>query len=336
MKKAILIFSILLSAVLVWYLYEDNSPEPTEKVEELSKLEKELNFYREYAALTGHNTKYAWRLFDAGKERLKNGDYYGAEAYFKEYETIKISQWWLSDSTHPYLTNLYNKYLYEIGMKYAWIYEKTGRIEEALNIYLENGMPIKAAKIYRNTGRVEEELEVYLENDMPMYAVKIYEKTDRIEKALNLLLNKKDSYLKGLDCGTCSLSYQSSTNKKLIEFCFKLQKFDTAFTVYMDNINFIHGISDDSLNTIINAKLSKYSYVQRDSILNAAYKSIEVRKKEEDRYSTQFEIFDKEIYNSINTGNVEKVKNKAQAKQYAWNDFKRTRLYQLLAERPDK
>jgi len=284
MKKEILIFSILLSAVLVWYLYEDNSPEPTEKVEELSELEKELNFYREYAALTGHNTKYAWRLFDAGKERLKNGDYYGAEAYFKEYETIKISQWWLSDSTHPYLTNLYNKYLYEIGMKYAWIYEKTGRINEALNY----------------------------------------------------LLDYRDSYLEGLDCGTCSMSFSVSSNKKLIEFCFKLQKFDTAFTVYMDNFNFIHGISDDSLNTIINAKLSKYSYVQRDSILNAAYKSIEVRKKEEDRYSTQFEIFDKEIYNSINTGNVEKVKNKAQAKQSAWDDFKRTRLYQLLAERPDK
>ena len=284
MKKALLILSILLSAVFIWYFYTDNTPEPTEKVEELSELEKELNFYREYAALTGHNTKYAWRLFGAGKERLKNGDYYGAEAYFKEYETIKISQWWLSGPTHPYLTNLYNKYLYEIGMKYAWIYEKTGRINEALNY----------------------------------------------------LLDYRDSYLKGLDCGTCSLSYQSSSMKKLIEFCFKLQKFDTAFTVYMDNINFIHGISDDSLNIILKTKLSKYSYLQKDSILNAAYKSIEVRKKEEDRYSTQFEIFDKEIYNSINTRNVEKVNNKAQAKQYAWNDFKRTRLYQLLAERPDK
>jgi len=311
MKKEILIFSILLSAVLVWYLYEDNSPEPTEKVEELSELEKELNFYREYAALTGHNTKYAWRLFDAGKERLRNGDYRGAETCFNEFDSIQIRRWWLSELTNPTLKENYYSYLQKRSLKYAEIYENTGRIEEALNIYLENNKPFKAAEIYENTGRIEEALDTYRESES------IY---------------RKENF-----CGTGTFSYLLEYPNKIFKFNFALERYDSAFAIYLDYIDYHYDKSDTTgLTKVITNKLSNYSFKQRDSILKKAYESLKVsikKRDNEESYSTVLEIFNTTLCYGYQPNKEKDIDFRTQVKQSAWDDFKDTRLYQLLAEK---
>ncbi len=184
---------------------------------------------------------------------------------------------------------------------------------------------------------LEKELNFYLENDMPFKAAEIYENTGRFEEALNVYLDNKLKYQEEHYCGTGTIKYLLEYPNKIFKFNFALERYDSSFAIYLDYIDYHYDESDTTgLTKVITNKLSNYSFIQRDSILKKAYESLKVsieKRDHEERYSTVLEIFDTTLYYGFQPDKEKDIDYRTQLKQSAWNDFKDTKLYQILAER---
>lgn len=289
MKKTLLIISILTSALLVWYFYtfdEQKSVVVTNEI--IDEEEQDLEYKKKFAELTNDNRDYAWQLIRVARKQLKSKEYLRAESSFREYEGLKLSKGWLMGEIDSIFINYYNSKLEDLPLRYAEIYENTGRIEEALNAYIES-----------------------------------------------VWTYRRENF-----CGTGSYRYLLAYPNKLFKFNFALERYDSAFAIYLDAIDYHYDESDTTgLTEVIKHKLSNYSFKQRDSILNNAYKSLEVsidKNEHEESYSTVFEIFNTTLYYGYQPNKEKDIDYETQVKEYSWDDFKRTRLYELLAERTEK
>jgi tetratricopeptide (TPR) repeat protein len=294
MKKAILIFSVLLSAVLIWYFYTiDDVRSKAIAHEEIGDYQRALEYYRENAELTNNNTTYAKKLYEIANKQIDDKDYYNAEMNLKKYKNISLSGRWIFSSLDSSIIYSYN-------------------------IRLES-LPYKFAKIYENSGRLEKALDYYLSNK-------------------NALVTRA--------CLNCQVEDVCDYYNKAFNLSFKLNKLDTAFNVYLNQIYSMATIYDvEAIEEVINNKISRYNNSQKDSILKAIYDSYEVsisQFKDHNSYKTSIELFGRRIPDSeeprpsplLDSGIS--ITDTTYMINQDWERFKNTSLYKLLAERPDK
>ncbi len=291
MKKEILIFSILLSAVLMCYYYSINDVKSKAiSHEEIGDYQRALEYYRENAELTNNNTTYAKKLYEIANKQIDDKDYYNAEMNLKKYKNITLCGGWIFSSVDSSIIYSYN-------------------------IRLES-LPYKFAKIYVNSGRLEKALDYYLSNK-------------------NTLVTRA--------CLNCQVEDVGDYYNKAFNLSFKLNKLDTAFDVYLDQIYSMATIYDaEAIENVISKKISLYNNSQKDSILKAIYDSYEVsisQFKDHNSYKTSIELFGRRIPDSdapipspILDSNISITDTTYMINQ-DWEKFKRNRLYQLLAEK---
>lgn len=178
----------------------------------------------------------------------------------------------------------------------------------------------------------------FLSNDY----IKIYENTGRLDEALNLYLNNKKDLITHA-CLNCYIEDLGLYYNKSFNLSYKLNKLDTAFNIYLAHIFVMATIEDvDAIEDVIGQKIFKYNKHQKDSILKAAFDSFKIvisQNKEFNSFRTNFEIFGKRIPNLKEIGprpildsNIS-ITDTTYMINYDWDRFKRTRLYELLAER---
>jgi len=126
MKKAILIFSVLLSAVLVWYFYAiDDVRSKAIAHEEIGDYQLALEYYRENSELTNNNRTYAKKLYEIANKQIDDKDYYNAEMNLKKYKNISLCGGWIFSSLDSSIIYSYIIRLESLPYKFAKIYENS-------------------------------------------------------------------------------------------------------------------------------------------------------------------------------------------------------------------
>ncbi|MFA7327049.1 MAG: hypothetical protein WC121_10325 [Candidatus Kapaibacterium sp.] len=297
MKNAILIFSIILSAVLVWYFYtiEDVKGKAIAH-EEIGDYQRALEYYKEYAELTNNNVEYAEKIIEIASKQLDDKDYLNTETNFEEYKNINLSNGWVFSSVDTIVVNRHN----------------------------------------------------YSKNRLTHVNIEIYENTGRLDEALDLCLTRKKQLIT-TGCMNCFMEDLELYNNKIFNLSYKLNKLDTAFYIYLDNMYAmptlfamatIHDV--EAIEDVIKYKISKYNNSQKDSILKDIFDSYEIRISENEdhkSFKTSIELFGRRIPDPSEPRprrtldpNIS-IKDTTYMKSIEWERFKNTRLYQLLAER---
>lgn len=291
MKKAILIFSILFSAVLVWYFYTIEDVKGKAIVhEEIEDYQRALEYYKKYSELTNDNVEYTDKLYEIANKQLNDKDYYNAEVNLDKYKNINLSGGWVFSSLDSEKVNMHSLIKNRLTEEYIEIYENTGRLEKALEYYLTNKEDLTTHSC----------MNCYWED-------------------LNIYVNKT------------------------FNLCYKLNKLDTSFYIYLDNINSMATIQDiDAIENVIKYKISKYNNSQKDSILKAIFDSFEVsisENKDHNSFKTSIELFGRRIPDPSEPrprrtldSNIS-IKDTTYIISIEWDRFKNTKLYQMLAER---
>ncbi|PKL80877.1 MAG: hypothetical protein CVV25_02870 [Ignavibacteriae bacterium HGW-Ignavibacteriae-4] len=291
MKKALLILSILLSAVLVWYFYTiEDFKNKAIAHEEIEDYQRALEYYKEYAELTNDNVEYVKKLIEIASIQIKDKDYYNAEVNLDKYKNINLSGGWVFSSVDSAKVNMHN--------------------------LIKNRLPEEYIEIYENTGRLEKALEYYLTN-----------KEDLITHS----------------CMNCYWEDLNIYVNKTFNLCYKLNKLDTSFYIYLDNIYSMATIQNvDAIEDVIQHKISKYKNSQKDSILKAIFDSYEVSisaNKDHNSFKTSIELFGRRIPDPSEPrprrtldSNIN-IKDTTYIISKEWDRFKNTKLYQILAER---
>ncbi|MER3328490.1 MAG: hypothetical protein RIF34_02845, partial [Candidatus Kapaibacterium sp.] len=137
MKKVLLILSILLSALLLWYFYTiDNMKSKAEEYEKIKDYQRALEHYKEHAELTNNNIDYTKKLYEIANKQLDDKDYYCAETNLEKYKNIKLSGGWVFSSVDTNQVNQHKLSKNRLAEKYIEIYENTGRSDDALDLYI--------------------------------------------------------------------------------------------------------------------------------------------------------------------------------------------------------
>ena len=183
MKKVILIFSILLSAVLVWYFYTiDDVKSKALAHEEIEDYQRALEYYKEHAELTNNNVEYAKKLISIASQQIKDKDYINAETNLTKYKNINLSGGWVFSSLDTNQVNQHKLSKNRLAEEYIEIYENTGRSDDALDLYIS-----KKDELVTNGC-----LNCYLE-DLRIYyndAFDLSYKLNKLDTAFNLYLEQ--------------------------------------------------------------------------------------------------------------------------------------------------
>jgi tetratricopeptide (TPR) repeat protein len=291
MKKAILIFSILLSSVLVWYFYTiDNVKSKAIAHEKIEDYQRALEYYKKHSVLSNNNIDYTKKLYEIANKQLDDNDYYNAEKNFEEYKNINLSGGWIFSSVDTNQVNQHKLSTNRLAEEYIEIYENTGRFDVALDLYI----------------------------------------------------SKKDELITN-GCLNCYLEDLRIYYNDAFDLSYKLNKLDIAFNLYLEQFYAMVNIDDVyAIENVISYKVSQYNNHQKDSILRAVYDSYRItisNHKDSYSYQTNFEIFGERIpaiktprpLNRLDS-NISITDTSFMINQ-DWEKFKRTRLYQLLAEK---